>query len=210
MCSAVEKENECISILEVLGSMKTEIDRLTKEQGKRESSNRILKKSVRETYRISLINYSGNNECVFELRDHFQDSLEKVLSQFPDIDPNYDEQVNHIVYIFQCQFDNTVLRLQNDSHITISRQYENEDYKEEVILEPSGNNKTKNIRQCSEKINSMRRSFIHEDAKNILEQVFKVKKTLTTPERIAIAKKCGITPVQVRVWFTNKRMRTKC
>ncbi|QLG72314.1 hypothetical protein HG535_0D00210 [Zygotorulaspora mrakii] len=42
-----------------------------------------------------------------------------------------------------------------------------------------------------------------------LEQVYSKKQILNSRERMAIAKKCKISCSQVRIWFSNKRMRTK-
>ncbi|CCE63449.1 hypothetical protein TPHA_0E04055 [Tetrapisispora phaffii CBS 4417] len=54
-----------------------------------------------------------------------------------------------------------------------------------------------------------RKKFLPKEARLFLERVFEKKQSLNSKERDAIAKKCGLTPLQVRVWFINKRMRTK-
>lgn len=54
-----------------------------------------------------------------------------------------------------------------------------------------------------------KRTSITPESKEFLERVFKAKRTPNSTERKVIAEKCGLTPLQVRVWFTNKRMRNK-
>ncbi|EDO14945.1 mating-type (MAT) locus a1 gene [Vanderwaltozyma polyspora DSM 70294] len=54
-----------------------------------------------------------------------------------------------------------------------------------------------------------RKKFLPKEARLFLERVFEKKQSLNSKERDAIAKKCGLTPLQVRVWFINKRMRSK-
>nr|ADY62677.1 MTLa1 [Candida orthopsilosis] len=46
-------------------------------------------------------------------------------------------------------------------------------------------------------------------SKELLERIFLVKQFPNRRERELIAKKCGVSPLQIRVWFTNKRMRSK-
>ncbi|KAF5825000.1 Hmra1p [Saccharomyces cerevisiae] len=53
------------------------------------------------------------------------------------------------------------------------------------------------------------KSSISPQARAFLEQVFRRKQSLNSKEKEEVAKKCGITPLQVRVWFINKRMRSK-
>ncbi|CAI1883226.1 a1 [Saccharomyces eubayanus] len=53
------------------------------------------------------------------------------------------------------------------------------------------------------------KSSISPQARAFLEQVFKRKQSLNSKEKEEVAKKCSITPLQVRVWFINKRMRSK-
>nr|BBD18016.1 putative transcription factor [Ogataea minuta] len=53
------------------------------------------------------------------------------------------------------------------------------------------------------------RKAVTKGCRNLLESIFKVKPFPNSKERHIIAEKCGITPTQVRVWFTNKRARTK-
>ncbi|SCV03248.1 LANO_0G03031g1_1 [Lachancea nothofagi CBS 11611] len=52
-----------------------------------------------------------------------------------------------------------------------------------------------------------RRTLLSKDTRLFLESVFEKKRSPNSRERKAIADKCGLTPVQVRVWFTNKRRR---
>lgn len=59
------------------------------------------------------------------------------------------------------------------------------------------------------KLGSKKRSPISKEAKQLLETIFETKRTPNGKERKIIAEKCGLTPLQVRVWFTNKRMRSK-
>ncbi|ODV95199.1 hypothetical protein PACTADRAFT_42688 [Pachysolen tannophilus NRRL Y-2460] len=54
-----------------------------------------------------------------------------------------------------------------------------------------------------------RRTFISKETRDFLETAFKLKRSPNSRERKIIAEKCGLTPLQVRVWFTNKRMRSK-
>lgn len=44
------------------------------------------------------------------------------------------------------------------------------------------------------------KSKLPKEARNILERVFERKKSLNSRERLAIAKWCGLSPKQVRVW----------
>ncbi|TID30999.1 hypothetical protein CANINC_000410, partial [Pichia inconspicua] len=54
---------------------------------------------------------------------------------------------------------------------------------------------------------NVKRNRITREAKDILEAIFKIKPFPNTAERRLIAKKCGLTPTQVRIWFTNTRAR---
>ncbi|SCV02774.1 LANO_0G00166g1_1 [Lachancea nothofagi CBS 11611] len=54
-----------------------------------------------------------------------------------------------------------------------------------------------------------RRTLLSKDTRLFLESVFEKKRSPNSRERKAIADKCGLTPVQVRVWFTNKRRRVE-
>jgi hypothetical protein len=54
-----------------------------------------------------------------------------------------------------------------------------------------------------------KRTSIPKDVRAFLETVFETKRSPNGKERKIIAEKCGLTPLQVRVWFTNKRMRSK-
>ena len=42
-----------------------------------------------------------------------------------------------------------------------------------------------------------------------LETEFAKRKYLSTPERLQLSQKLGITPVQVKTWFQNRRMKWK-
>lgn len=52
-----------------------------------------------------------------------------------------------------------------------------------------------------------RRHRPSKDVKEKLEQIFTKVKNPNSVEREYIAKKCNMTPTQVRIWFTNKRAR---
>ncbi|ADJ41798.1 AFR751Wp [Eremothecium gossypii ATCC 10895] len=54
-----------------------------------------------------------------------------------------------------------------------------------------------------------RRTVLPKETKEFLESVFERKRCPNAKERRAIAEKCGLTPIQIRIWFTNKRMRSK-
>lgn len=47
------------------------------------------------------------------------------------------------------------------------------------------------------------------EAKLLLESLFRIKSSPTNAERKLIAEKCKMTPSQVRIWFSNKRSRSK-
>ncbi|CCC68093.1 hypothetical protein NCAS_0A15350 [Naumovozyma castellii] len=51
--------------------------------------------------------------------------------------------------------------------------------------------------------------IIDKDKKILLEQIFRKKHWLNKKERAFVAEKCGLSPRQVRVWFINKRTRSK-
>ncbi|ANZ77288.1 BA75_04356T0 [Komagataella pastoris] len=53
------------------------------------------------------------------------------------------------------------------------------------------------------------RKTISKEVKKILEEAFKAKAAPNTKERLLIAQRCALTPLQVRMWFTNKRTRNK-
>lgn len=61
------------------------------------------------------------------------------------------------------------------------------------------------------KENSVRKKkkFIPPTSKKILEDVYHVKKFPNRKEREMIARKCDLSPIQVRIWFMNKRNRSK-
>ncbi|CCF59051.1 hypothetical protein KAFR_0G00180 [Kazachstania africana CBS 2517] len=50
---------------------------------------------------------------------------------------------------------------------------------------------------------------ISKSSKELLEKVYATKQWLTKEERELVAKRCQITPLQVRIWFINKRSRSK-
>ncbi|KAG7805664.1 hypothetical protein KL921_005422, partial [Ogataea angusta] len=58
-------------------------------------------------------------------------------------------------------------------------------------------------------IDKKKRRHIPESSKELLEKAFEVKRFPNSKERERIARECGISPLQVRVWFTNKRARSK-
>ncbi|KAG7691296.1 hypothetical protein KL930_005409 [Ogataea haglerorum] len=58
-------------------------------------------------------------------------------------------------------------------------------------------------------IDKKKRRHIPESSRELLEKAFKVKRFPNSKERERIARECGISPLQVRVWFTNKRARSK-
>ncbi|CAI4300752.1 BAI_1a_G0005870.mRNA.1.CDS.1 [Saccharomyces cerevisiae] len=47
------------------------------------------------------------------------------------------------------------------------------------------------------------KSSISPQARAFLEQVFRRKQSLNSKEKEEVAKKCGITPLQVRVWHSR-------
>ncbi|OWB70383.1 hypothetical protein B5S31_g60 [[Candida] boidinii] len=61
------------------------------------------------------------------------------------------------------------------------------------------------------KENSVRKKkkFIPPTSKEILEAVYEVKRFPNRKEREMIARKCDLSPIQVRIWFMNKRNRSK-
>ncbi|KAH3686709.1 hypothetical protein WICPIJ_002310 [Wickerhamomyces pijperi] len=54
-----------------------------------------------------------------------------------------------------------------------------------------------------------KRKQLSREAKRFLEAAFVAKRDPNSKERQLIAEKSGLTTMQVRVWFTNKRMRSK-
>ncbi|AAS51526.3 AFR643Cp [Eremothecium gossypii ATCC 10895] len=62
---------------------------------------------------------------------------------------------------------------------------------------------------CSVLLGERRRTVLPKETKEFLESVFERKRCPNAKERRAIAEKCGLTPIQIRIWFTNKRMRSK-
>lgn len=66
---------------------------------------------------------------------------------------------------------------------------------------PSTRNQKKDIKQ-DQMLKSRKRTSISKEAKSFLETVFKSKRTPNSQERKIIAEKCGLTPVQVRVWVS--------
>lgn len=54
-----------------------------------------------------------------------------------------------------------------------------------------------------------KRKQLSRESKRFLETAFEAKRDPNSKERHLIAEKSGLTPMQVRVWFTNKRMRSK-
>ncbi|AMD20177.1 HEL342Cp [Eremothecium sinecaudum] len=57
-------------------------------------------------------------------------------------------------------------------------------------------------------VTQRRRTVLPKETKEFLESVFERKRCPNAKERRAIAEKCGLTPIQIRIWFTNKRMRS--
>ncbi len=56
--------------------------------------------------------------------------------------------------------------------------------------------------KTDENSKNKKRTSISKDAKAFLENVFSSKRTPNSKERKIIAEKCGLTPVQVRVWVS--------
>ncbi|GME70710.1 unnamed protein product [Ambrosiozyma monospora] len=54
-----------------------------------------------------------------------------------------------------------------------------------------------------------KRQNISPETKELLESVFFVKRNPNLRERKALAERCGLSVVQVRIWFANKRARCK-
>nr|QGW56822.1 mating-type protein A1 short chain [Ogataea thermomethanolica (nom. inval.)]QGW56844.1 mating-type protein A1 short chain [Ogataea thermomethanolica (nom. inval.)] len=54
-----------------------------------------------------------------------------------------------------------------------------------------------------------KRGHLPEASKRLLEKAFEIKPFPNSKEREHIARHCGLSPLQVRVWFTNKRARSK-
>lgn len=56
---------------------------------------------------------------------------------------------------------------------------------------------------------NVKRNRITKETREILEAIYSVKSFPNTAERKLIARKCNLTPTQVRIWFTNTRARRK-
>ncbi|ESO08680.1 hypothetical protein HELRODRAFT_138724, partial [Helobdella robusta] len=54
----------------------------------------------------------------------------------------------------------------------------------------------------------LRSSFTHLQVLN-LEETFKRKKYLTADERVLVATYLGLTETQIKIWFQNRRYKTK-
>ncbi|OBA16938.1 uncharacterized protein OGAPODRAFT_108913 [Ogataea polymorpha] len=83
--------------------------------------------------------------------------------------------------------------------------------KAEVETEMRNTEELDVYKEClvSECFDKKKRRHIPESSKELLEKAFKVKRFPNSKERERIARECGISPLQVRVWFTNKRARSK-
>ncbi|CCH62053.1 hypothetical protein TBLA_0G01060 [Henningerozyma blattae CBS 6284] len=140
--------------------------------------------------------------------------LNNEMNNEPDqIDRNirimYDNYKNSFERIKQC-IDRTTLNKTTKKQLTTKIQKSYRCRVDEMVirLDPEAT--------CKEPINpqthvftSSTRKQLPKEAKEFLERVFKKQHTLNSKEREAVAKQCGISPIQVRVWFINKRMRSK-
>ncbi|ODV82657.1 hypothetical protein CANARDRAFT_245777 [[Candida] arabinofermentans NRRL YB-2248] len=79
------------------------------------------------------------------------------------------------------------------------------------LMDGDPDNKTSrtSARRESHSESQKKRKMISKEAKALLESVFRVKTSLNSKERKILADKCNLSPMQVRVWFTNKRARNK-
>lgn len=64
-------------------------------------------------------------------------------------------------------------------------------------------------RESTPQFKKRKRTSLDKETRRFLEQVFEKKKRPNAKEREIIARKCNLDPIQIRVWFTNKRMRSK-
>lgn len=63
--------------------------------------------------------------------------------------------------------------------------------------------------ETNENVLNSRRKRLTKENKALLESLFSIKNFPNSAERKLIADRCNMTPSQVRIWFTNKRARSK-
>ncbi|EGW31996.1 uncharacterized protein SPAPADRAFT_139272, partial [Spathaspora passalidarum NRRL Y-27907] len=83
--------------------------------------------------------------------------------------------------------------------ISVSNTLDDEDQDQDDVQATSSN--SSRTKQTRRRLDS--------SVKEFLESVFINHPSPNRKERELIAKKCGVSPLQIRVWFTNKRMRRK-
>lgn len=79
---------------------------------------------------------------------------------------------------------------------------------DEIFVTSATNNLNGTHKPKTQFVNG-KRGRITKEAKSTLEAIFSVKSSPNNAERNLIAKKCNLTPSQVRIWFTNTRARRK-
>ncbi|GAV53494.1 a1 transcritional factor [Zygosaccharomyces rouxii] len=95
----------------------------------------------------------------------------------------------------------------NSFHVTLSslvNEYSGDQYIFEGNSSKNSSSKEVSMRNCKGK-----NKAFSKESRNFLERVFERKRTLNSREREAVAANCGLTPIQVRIWFNNRRMRSK-
>lgn len=147
----------------------------------------------------------SNKALLLQLYHQYSTSLETILNKCPLEDLKVDPQM--VADAFNNQFLRTIQLLPVENNLKIKEQnpYDSsgkEDSKNDTVEEDSPSSDNQNSRTA-------KKFFLEPEAKDLLEKVFKVKKCPNTSERLFIAQKLGLTASQVRIWFTNKRMRTK-
>lgn len=150
-----------------------------------------------------------------KLQFQYDKSLETILNscylQELQLDPT------RIIETLQQHFNNSILRyadienisdVKDESPMSFDTEHECTDTSEDISdkSEISSTNSDNPIQNCYP---TYKRSFIKHESRGTLEKIFKVKQCPNTSERLYIAQKLDLTPSQVRIWFTNKRMRAK-
>lgn len=83
----------------------------------------------------------------------------------------------------------------------------NDDFK--LLQDPPNINNSNSSQSNNGNIFDSKKTIITKEKKSLLEAVYLAKSSPNSAERRFIASKCNLTPYQVRIWFRNKRARSK-
>ncbi|CDO92797.1 unnamed protein product [Kluyveromyces dobzhanskii CBS 2104] len=152
----------------------------------------------------------SNSSYLSKLQCEYAKSVETIINNcyLEDLQIN----PNSVIDSFRKQFKNTVQQYVNNPEILseddeCSTSFDTEETSDKSEVSSDSCNSL--TQQENHRHLTSKRPKINRETRSILEKVFKVSQCPSSCERSYIAQKTGLTSYQVRVWFTNKRTRSK-